>query len=185
MIRFKYLPVSITLVLILAGCGNLKPDTVLVSSFPDVDSLLKNDASVPFGKSLNKDVRLDGETESGSLEMDSAKWKKELSFIQEINPNQPGYVGAFERIRSDNKDELILKEGEKGSLKKLTVERSEKGISSLEAIIHEDKDVFVYHKEIKIHFNDGLISSYEIDGYQKILMKDTIRFRIVGAVSED
>ena len=133
-------------------------------------------------KSLVKEVWLDGQSESQNLKMDSIGWSAELSFLKEINPNQSEYVGGFDRKDSDGLTTLTLKSTESGALKKFSFASVNGEIISIQAIIHEDKDVYVHHRDISLKLADGEISGFKIDGYQKILLKDTIRFSINGSV---
>ena len=162
----------------------MKPDAVNVASYPDLDDLLKSQVSKLGDLRLQKEVWLDDESELKPLAMDSVSWKKELSFLEEINPNQPEYVGAFVKVIENGQTQLKLREGEKGSLKSLIYKKSEGSIIYIQATIHEDKDVYVHHQEIEVNFSGGLTTSYSIDGYQKIMMKDTIKFKIKGKIPD-
>ncbi|MEO1255463.1 MAG: hypothetical protein AAFY41_11360, partial [Bacteroidota bacterium] len=66
-------------------------------------------------------------------------------------------------------------------LKKLTF--SMLHFQEIKASFHEDKDVYIHHREISLKFSDGLLSSYQIDGYQKMMFKDTVRFKIAGIIN--
>lgn len=127
---------------------------------------------------IEKQVMLGDEQETQIIMMDSTKWVDELSFLKEINPNQPEYVGAFEKSEEGNTEILSLGTNESGALKKVQYTKDEDGYSSIAATFHEDKDVYVHHREIKMNFEKGILSSYKIDGYQKMMMKDTVRFGI-------
>ena len=168
--------------LIYSGCQNLRPDVIIISSYPMIDSLFNTQVALLDGKNLQKMVMLGDEKETQRLVMDSSTWNKELAFLEEINPNRPEYRGAFKEINSDRLLELKLDENEKGSLKKLSLEGANGIVTSIQAIIHEDKDVYVHHQEIEITLSNGQIASYSIAGYQKIILKDTIKFRIEGEV---
>jgi len=183
MSEFKKLTISsITAILIFAGCERMKPDVSQVPSYAEIDTLLTSQFDLLYKKSLIKEVWLDGQSESQDLEMDSLGWRAELSFLKEINPNQPEYVGAFDKEESKNIIVLVLGEKESGSLSTFSFSREKGDITSIEATIHEDKDVYVHHRDISLTLTGGRIREYQIDGYQKIMLKDTIRFRIRGSV---
>ena len=169
------------LVSLLSNCGGLTPTVVEVSSYTEVDSLLSRQYH-KVGARLEKVVQLGKERESKTLDMDSVGWKKELAFLEEINPNRPEYVGAFIEESSANSLSLTLKPEEKGSLKKLSYVKESGYIISLQATVHENKDVYVHHKEIKIQFNNGVITSYQVHGYQKTLIKDSTFFSVDGKI---
>ena len=166
-----------TLFFLIVGCSQFKPETGGTKPYPRLDSLLSQNQ--PTSKTvLMKTVWLDESTESKEIALDSVGWASEFSFLEEINPNQAEYVGAFDELLS-NGFFLSLKEGENGSLKKLSVLETD-STTSIVALIHEDKDIFVHHREIELILEDGIISSYRIDGFQKILYKDTIKFSVKG-----
>ena len=172
---------SILLILFISGCGNLKPDAIQVASYPEIEKLLSGQIPLLESRELQKEVWLDGETELRQLTPDSATWAQELSFLKEINPNQSGYVGAFDKSEDDRSLLLKLQEGEKGSLTYFSY-TSTNDLISITATIHEDKDVYVHHKEVVVNLAEDKIKDYQITGYQKILLKDTIRFKIKGVV---
>ena len=169
-------------VILLSGCQRLKPEQVSVPEYPDLDTFYLSQAILLGDHSLEKSVTLDAKQETIRFEMDTIKWKKELSFFQEMNPNQPEYVGAFHKREEENTTTLSLKEGEKGILKLLLFTEDEDSYSSITATIHEDKDVYVHHREVEVKLNNGLIQSFVINGYQKMMLKDTVWFGIEGKV---
>lgn len=172
------------LALTLFGCEKLKPESVNIPDYPDLESVFNTQINVLSSNKLEKEVWLDGKSESKTLDMDTTLWKKELSFLKEINPNTPEYVGAFEKTETDSAIHLILKSNEKGELKRVSYSMEGKNYSNIKAIIHEDKEVYSHHREFKINLENGLLKNYEITGYQKIVLKDTIQFRIIGVVAD-
>ena len=159
----------------------LRPEAVNVTTYPEVDRLLSNHQSAKKIQ-LKKEVMLDGDSEIQTVEMDSLQWQKELSFLKELNPNQAAYIGAFEEIQKEDDLLLKLKTGEKGILKSLRIRKVDEQLTELHATIHEDKDIFTHHRDVSVIFEDESISSFQIKGFQKILLKDTIRFEIVAEV---
>lgn len=179
--RLRNLILVIVGILMVSACNRMKPDQIAISKYPEIDNLFQNQADLLVGKKLRKEVWLEEESEEQVLTMDSASWEKELSFLEEINPNQPEYVGAFGESSDQGKLMLTLDVGERGVLKMLEFESTDE-ISSIKATIHEDKDVYVHHREIELKFSNQILSSYSIEGYQKIMLKDTVRFKISGIV---
>ncbi|WP_420576662.1 hypothetical protein [Ekhidna sp.] len=168
----------LVLLLVLASCQKLKPESVSIPEYPDFENLIKTQADLLGNTRIKKTVRLENRTEVKIVEMDSAKWAEELSFLKEINPNQPEYVGAFTKETDGNKTLLTLGPDEKGELKKISYIKIGDIYSTMNATFHEDKDVYVHHRDINVTFRDGLIQSVEINGYQKMMFRDTVRFGI-------
>ncbi len=170
------------LLVLFASCQNLRPEQVAIPEYPDLRGLAKAQAVLLHENTLLKKVQLDDQSEEKSFSMDSVEWMEELAFLEELNPNLPEYIGAFDVEDLDNGVSLILKKGEKGILKKLSITNSGNAFSSIIGVVHEDKDVYTHHRNIEVQFSNGKIKSYEIIGYQKILLKDTVNFKISGVL---
>ena len=112
------------------------------------------------------------------FDVDSSLLARELEFLEELNPNAPEYVGAFDEDQSIVHLTLQLKEGESGSLVYFRSDKSANQTQSIEATIHEEKDIFTHHREVKVNFFKGAVTGYDVSGYQKIIQRDTIRFKI-------
>ncbi len=160
------------------GCQQLKPESVSIPQYPDYLALMTGQVELLRNSGVEKHVWLEGKSETKILKMDSASWAKELSFLKEINPNQPEYVGAFEISGDGSNKTLTLADGENGALKSTSFIRHGAEFKRISATFHEDKDVYVHHREIELNFIEGVLNSLSIDGYQKMMFKDTVRFRI-------
>lgn len=169
---------SLLFLIVLSGCQMLSPDSIQVPEYPDYETVMLNQSDALRNHDAKKRVWLDGKSETKVLKMDSTKWAKELSFLKEINPNQSEYIGAFQKSGDEFNQTLTLAAGESGSLKKTSFSKSDIGYEKISATFHEDKDVYIHHREIELNFENGLISSLQINGYQKMMFKDTVRFRI-------
>ncbi|WP_462253967.1 hypothetical protein [Ekhidna sp.] len=165
-------------ILVFAQCQNIKPETVSIPEYPDFEELLEKQIELLGAISVQKEVMLDGQHETQVIEMDSSKWANELFFLKEINPNQPRYIGAFNKIENIPNQKLILKDGEKGVLKMVSFSQEGSEYLKIGATFHEAKDVYTHHRDFKVYFKDGKINSFLIDGYQKMMFKDTIQFTI-------
>lgn len=165
------------------SCEKLKPESVSIPEYPDLEQLYHQQTQSLASHKLKKEVWLDGKNEVKMLDMDTTEWKKELSFLKEINPNTPEYVSAFRKVENESEIQLKLSSGEKGELKMLTYSLNDDGFTIIKATIHEEKEVYVHHRDFDLSFEKGLLKSYEITGYQKIVLKDTIEFKIVGSIN--
>lgn len=170
------------LLLIAAACSPLRPEQVKVPEYPDFKQFIQQQAQLLAGVSLEKTVRLDDKSETNSFNLDSAAWAEELSFLKEINPNQPEYVGGFDKIQEGNQVTLQLNEKTSGEIQSVSFIKIGDIYSSIQGTFHEDKDVYVHHREISVNFKDGVISSFLVKGYQKMILKDTVWFAIRGSV---
>lgn len=181
--RLINLKIGAILLAVLVSCQKLKPEFVSVPEYPNFEALMNEQVVLLTDSEIKKTVRLEGQSEEQTMKMDSAKWAEELFFLKEINPNQPEYVGAFTKATDGNKTLLTLGPDEKGELKKVSYVKIGDIYSTLNATFHENKDVYVHHRDIYITFQDGLIRSIEINGYQKMMFRDTVRFGIALEVN--
>lgn len=162
----------------LAGCQKLTPESVNIPEYPDFEELMKDQVDLLGNTKITKEVRLERQNEVKVMEMDSTAWASELSFLKEINPNQPEYVGVFETSEESNYQILRLKSEESGALKQVKYAKSGAIYEKILATFHEDKDVYVHHRNIEMNFDEGILHSLKIDGYQKMMFRDTVRFSI-------
>ena len=169
---------GIVLIVALVSCQRLKPESVQIPEYPDYATLMAEQVELLRNRDVKKEVWLEDKSEVKVLDMDSASWAEELSFLKEINPSQPEYIGAFEKSGDDLSQTLTLSVGEKGALKQTTYSRTENSFSRIKATFHEDKDVYIHHRDIEMSFKEGVLDALQIDGYQKMMFNDTVRFRI-------
>ena len=162
----------------MVSCQKLKPETVAVPEYPDFSVLMEEQIQLLGTSEVKKVVSLDGNLEERIMQMDSGIWVEELSFMKEVNPNQPEYVGAFEKSSSNGFEILTLGSGESGSVLLVKYAKTDVSYSNIEVTLHEDKDVYVHHRNVQLFFEGGVLNRAMIDGYQKVMFKDTIRFSI-------
>ena len=105
---------------VLLGCQKVKPEFIAIPEYPDLKEVYSSQAVALGTRSLNKDVSIGDKSESKTMSMDSLKWKDELSFLLEMNPNQSEYVGVFAIVEDGKAKTLTLKEGEKSILKNIS-----------------------------------------------------------------
>ncbi len=164
--------------LLIVACDNIKSEIVGQKVYPEPE----NQPIKLAGYKLLKEVSLEGTREMKELEMDSALWGKELSFLEEINPNRPEYAGVFIENTDGGNLKLVLGEGERGSLQQVNYELLNNEIQKISAVIYEEKGIYVHSKNIEVKLSEGRITDFLIQGYQKIIFKDTISFWIEGRI---
>ncbi|WP_420317171.1 hypothetical protein [Ekhidna sp.] len=168
----------IVILLVICSCQKLQPEDVLIPEYPDFKELMNQQVEALAESSIQKEVWLEGKNEVQALEMDSIMWADELFFLKEVNPNQPEYVGAFEKSIEYDFQVLELKEEESGPLKKVKYLQRNGSYQLIQITFHEDKDVYVHHRDIEMDFKEGVLNSLLINGYQKMMFKDTVRFGV-------
>ena len=175
--------ISLLFLFIFIGCQKMKPESVTLLKYPDLKILMVEQVKMLNGKSIEKTVSLNEKSESHTTTFDSLQWLNELDFLKEINPNQSKYVGAFEKIDNGYDVILNLKEKEKGILKYLKYAVTNRQFDYISATLHEDRNVYVHHQEISMKFVNNELSTYEINGYQKMILQDSVKFSIKGRIN--
>ena len=133
-------------------------------------------------KGLKKTMWLNNKEEKTIQSMSVDTWKNELSFFKEIDPYQKKYMGTFKKNKNDSLLILNLKPDEKGILKRFEHSTSHQGIRNIKATTHEEQMLYIYHCEFEITLKNDTLADYSINGYQKILLKDSIHFKVFGEV---
>ena len=116
-------------------------------TYPDLKQLMIEQADLLDGKTVEKEVVLDGRSELSVLKFDSTQWINELEFLKEISPSQPEYVGALLKTENGSEITLTLAEGEKGVLKHMVYDKRSDQFQFIKATFHEDKDIYSHHTE--------------------------------------
>jgi hypothetical protein len=161
---------------VLVSC---QPNELRVSEYADLQSYFETQRT-PL--KIKKEVWLDNQAEKMTLNPTDEEWEKELAIFKEIDPQLSDYTGAFIEEINGDQTTLTLKEGENGSLKKASFMINDGQVTSIKAEVHEDKQVYIHHKSIQVLFRDNNIKTYRVDGYQKMLFKDTVFFKIRAIV---
>ena len=166
----------------LVSCQKLRPEKINVSEYPDLSSIYVDQYKLLHNETVQKEVWLNGDYESKVIPMDSARWKEELLFLKEIDPSKPELVGVFEKTENKKGILLLVKNGEKSSLRRLGISYEGGLTTSINAIIHEQKEVFTYYHEIQVKFSEGIINQWQIKGYQSMMLSDTVNFELSARV---
>jgi len=185
------------LLLIICGCSQDSNNDLTLKYF-DVNGLIENQIVFLYqkGAKLQKTATINSEREENVLEIDSTGWIKELGIFRDVDLNRNVYLKAYQVVEgaSDpgsnlksyiyepiNSDEVLIK-----YLKIFFVNDSSE-IRRLEAEIYESNSLFKNQKFFKMEFdrdgfNNLVLQSYQIEGYQKMITMDTVRFSINGIV---
>ena len=49
---------------------------------------------------------------------------------------------------------------------------------------YEDKSIYQHRRNLELTFENGQLSAYQIRGFQKMILKDTIQYTISGKITE-
>lgn len=172
------------LLVIGSACTENKQSIRKIQVYFDLDSLLNEQKYVltDRGAELKKTVKMNGENESRTLMPDTATWEEEFSIIRDFNLNRPYYVGLFQEHREEN----ILSyqtSDEDVAVKKFDLFYEQGELIRIESLLEESKYIYSNERKLTLEFNDGLMSFYQIDGEQKMILQDKEDYMISGSIS--
>lgn len=188
MITLRVMFTKVIFIVIVSSCQPSEDSNFKVKSdFIDLDSLIAQQVEMAKGRKLMKTIEFDGKVENRELQPTHEEWATELNTFKSLNINRAYLVGSYEKY-SDPKNmtlEYGLKEGEKGGplyVKMWTDEHD--GLKEIDGALHESNTLYTAEKRYNLRFdpNNGRLLSYEFSGYQKLILRDTVQFKIMGRI---
>ena len=176
-------------ILVTLAIASCTPPESTVSSnslgFISLDSIVNGQQPYLLGKKINKYIQIGDQTEVQALLIDSVFFDKEWSFLSSFDLNKPRFVGGIESIKTQQTVRYQPKTGQNYLLDYLEFQfdRANQLVQVTGAFSDEQaKSIYASAREFSLKFENGKIQSYRVSGYQKIIMKDTVHFEIVGRV---
>jgi hypothetical protein len=170
----------------LMNCASDQPaGSFKVQQFMALDSIIDQQRSMLIGKPLTKSVLIGDDLESSSFEIDSAFILNEWSFLKEFDLNRPGFVGGIQTITGDNFVRYEPKEGQSYLLEHLqfTFDDDDQLLQISGALTDQKaRSLYESTRSFQLNLSDGIVSEYIIFGYQKIVLNDTVFFRVSGSI---
>ncbi|HZY79142.1 MAG TPA: hypothetical protein VFE50_06455 [Cyclobacteriaceae bacterium] len=179
---------------LLSGCAGAP--SAQKKSFYNVDSLISFQVNNLKGKyELNKLVEIDGKKEETRFVPDSLQWAGELQIFRQIDQiNKGAFRDAY--VVNDSRDvnsNLTVREiraqGETDvpvSVVKFFYLRDISDLRKIEATLLEENTLYVNTRRLTIQFEPAnsihLVQRFRIEGLQKMVMNDSVRFVIAGEI---
>lgn len=156
-----------------------------LQAYYDLDSLV--DAQVrelhQGQHRLVKQVAMDSEREEKAIVPDSAGWAREFIIVRDFNLNKPFYVGAYEVVHNGDTTQYTLKKGEDAPVKQMSIIMGAEGLlAGISGTYQESNAVFDHTRHLQLSFMAGLLDEYSISGFQKMILRDSVNYRIIGTV---
>lgn len=150
----------------------------------DLDSLM--DAQVHLlserQATLIKRVGMDGQQEQKTLRPDSAGWQDELRIVRDFNLNKPSYVGGYSEEVSDGNIQYVLAGKLRSPVQYFEIDQSGRQIDQIRSRYFEDKSIYQLQRDLELVFEGSLLKSYRISGFQKMILKDTVKYTLSGTI---
>jgi hypothetical protein len=114
-------------------------------------------------------------------------WTKELQIFQQADINKPALRGTY-AIDSLTTPEGLTKRiyrrlpGQEFPVEQLTVVTLGPAVQSLKATLAQDNPLVYSQKKLELQCQSGHLVAYRIDGVQKLILFDTVRYSAAGKV---
>ncbi|TGE26728.1 hypothetical protein [Hymenobacter metallicola] len=160
-----------------AGQPARKPLYFDVKSFLDAQAALLNQRK----PAVEKRVMLrDGDIETTRVAQ--VDWSKELQVFYQADINKPALRGAYEVQAGPATNTLTTgqvyrrKAGIENIVDQLRVAQTDTRGGTIEAVLTQDNPLFFSRKTLILNHQNGLLTSYQVQGVQKLVMFDTLRY---------
>lgn len=180
----KYIQFLALTGLVLFSCERIKPDTTGIAAYYNVDSLIRSQVlELSEGNfQIEKTVLMDDTSETKIMTLDSAGWIRELNFLDQLNINQPRLVGAYDSLMDGSVIKYTPKFNSELPIRFLEIEKNNKELLSISGKLVEKNDIYETSMEATLNFKNNLLDSYIINGYQKLILKDSVFYEIKASV---
>ncbi len=193
---FSFLVLGIFLI----SCNTGAPQKQ-ISEYYNLDSLVNGQISVLTAGHFNthKKVTLDGENEEVSSELTKEQWRDELKLFIDADMNVSSLSGVYEcncGINDKNSNLLVDRYSPKNVKDKSRIRLFEvyyfKEISQVRKILIEEKEeneLYYSSRRLVMNFENNregmMLSSWTIEGFQKLILKDTVSYFVEGTVVKE
>ncbi len=177
-------------VMLMVSCNreNLKYD----KSYFDFDSLVNNQVQlITLAKaSLSKKTFLNGKQDSATLLPDTTHWKHELDAFQQLDViNKPLFKGNYQSKDQEDDHSNLLVRSLTTKMKSPVPEvkffyQDGSKLKRIESVFYESNVLYSTSRKLTLEFEEqrgtAMISKYSVQGFQKMILSDSVRFLIEG-----
>lgn len=178
------------LALIITSCSlpEQKGGNQVAKKYFDLDSLMQSQMEQleSLNPTVNKSITIDDKQEEKTVK--NVDWNNELSVFFNSDINKPKLLDQYKTKKTTNGSELLLsynfiKKGATGVQKmQITKDENTKHIQSVEIESLERNAIFSSHKNIDLIFKDNRLTSYSMNGFDKVAMRDTMWYDLEGVL---
>ncbi|WP_375435266.1 hypothetical protein [uncultured Hymenobacter sp.] len=157
--------------------ANRKPNYFDIKGFLD-SQVAKLNRQQPV---VEKQVRLrDGRLETSRVT--ETDWSKELQIFYQADINKPALRGAYKiepvKQQEGSNTTYKMKPGSEVSVQELAVTKAADYPKSITATIIQDNPLFYSEKKLQLQADSRGLQSYSVEGIQKLVMFDTVRYTV-------
>ncbi len=185
---------TILIAILLSSCLK-QPENVAINYF-NLDSLLVEQKAhfMLNNMQLEKWAFVDEDTSQNTYTPDSLGWKDELAFFNKMNINKPVLQGVYkESVENDVNSNLKVKSfipqhGADVEVQylKLYYLNELSNLKKIEALYLENNPIYKSERKFTLLFEEksgsSLIDRFFVEGSQKMILKDSVKFKIEGHI---
>ncbi len=185
----------ITLLIIFVSCNVENNTPGKIRTYYSIDSVLNQQREIlnNLNPRLQKLAWVDQQQDTTSVRLDSAGWAREMQIFNNISINKPALRDSYLIDSTQAEDGIWVSYTAKEALKEeLEIEymhiffNNNRKLQEVELLYKELGSLYNSKRKMHLGFNQNqLLSNYKIKGYQKIILKDTIRYRINASIIYD
>ncbi len=178
--------------LLFVSCNreNLKYD----KPYFDFDSLVHTQVhQIASAKaSLIKKTFLNGKNDSTVIAPDTSQWKHELDAFQQLDViNKPLYKGNYQAQEREDDHSNLMVRAYTAKIKSPVPEvkffyQEGKKLKRIESVFKESNVLYSTSRKLTLEFKEHqgatMISSYRVQGFQKMILSDSTKFSIEGTL---
>lgn len=176
--------VSTILVLGLLACDHSVQQNARGSSYFDLESILDQQFELLVSRDMkiSKEVFIDGQSEVIEVIPDSSIWKSELLVFEPFDPGKDRYTNAFQVTEFEDKTIRYEKLPDENQSLRWVEVFQEEGDLRFRAEILEEASIYTTRKTVELVVEAGILKSYSLQGFQKMLLRDTAYFQLEATV---
>jgi hypothetical protein len=189
-IERKFMTILI-IISFVSGCGGKSVKNRAGSLYINIGHFVEKQIALldSLRPPIDKLVRMGEEEETRQIR--HVTWSHELDLLAQVDIDKPGLRGSY-TVQQENPHVRVyqLKPGEKSDVQFLKLEfgKDTTQILGLEAILAQSNQLYASEKKIRARFEalpeaSSRLTSYQIDGFQKLMFNDTVTFAVEAKVS--
>jgi hypothetical protein len=175
--------------LFMISCDSSEPKNVEVKAYYDLRGFVNGEIEIMsrLKPLVTKKLQTDGKSDNRSTK--EIDWKKELELFIQADINKPAYGKSYSIMRPDSLTyEYKLKAGETLPVQwlKIRIDHISGKPDMIHALLLSKNKLYKSEKNVELRCamsaGQWMITSYEIKGFQQLLVLDPKQFEVVGKV---
>ena len=169
---------------------------VAIKKYFSVDSLIDHQVKflIATGASVTKSAFIDNASDKSTFKPDEEGWRSELAVFRHLEiMNKPIYADSYEEIdgmEDDNSNLKVRVFNAKSNVPvkqlKIYYQTNPHVVRKIEAYLDEQNSLYYTSRRFSMEmdeFKDKLVlSQYEIQGVQKMILRDSVKFSISSVI---